>query len=222
MIIKNDYIRNDNLQVHLTDSLYHVYELFDEYRVSHLPVVSEKGKFLGLLSEKDAFDIYDSQKNVKENNIPFEKNFLNDTSSIFQAISLISEHKMTLLPIICDKEMYRGFILPIDVVSQLGKDSSFSSRGGLITLKVQDHDYSLNEISRIIESENALITTLYIEDIPNEQSMFIHLKINAEDLSRIIKSLERFKYDIYFTHNKSDFDDEAEFRFNSFLKFLNP
>lgn len=222
MIVKKEYIRQDDLIIRLTDSLYHVYELFDEYRVSHLPIVSDKGKFLGLLSEKEAFDMYDSQKNVKDNNIPFQKDFLKDGDSLFQSIKLMSDHQLSLIPVICDKEMYKGYLLPIDVITQLGLNTSISSEGGLISLKIQNHDYSLNEISRIIESDNAVITTLYIEDVADEPCMLVHLKINTEDLARIIRSLERFKYNVFYTYQSSSLDDDTEFRFNSFMKFLNP
>ena len=222
MIVKKKYIRHDDLVIRLTDSLYHVYEIFDEYRVSHLPIVSEKGKFLGLLSEKEAFDMYDTQKNIQDNNIPFQKDFLSMSSSLFQGIKIMSDHQLSLIPIICDKEMYKGYLLPIDIITQLGLNTSISSDGGLISLKIQNNDYSLNEISRIIESDNAIITTLYIEDVEDEPCMLIHLKINTEDLARIIRSLERFKYNVYYKYQSTSIDDDTEFRFNSFMKFLNP
>jgi len=222
LIVKKKYIRQDDLVIRLTDTLYHVYEIFDEFRVSHLPIVSDKGKFLGLLSEKEAFDMYDTQKNIKENNIPFQKDFLDKDASLFQAIKLMSDHQLSLIPVICNKEMYQGYLLPIDVISQLGLNTSISSQGGLITLKILNHDYSLNEITRIIESDNAVITTLYIEDVIDEQSMLVHLKINTEDLARIIRSLERFKYNVFYTYQATSLDDDTEFRFNSFMKFLNP
>ncbi len=222
MIVKKKYIRQDDLVIHLTDSLYHVYEIFDEYRVSHLPIVSDKGKFLGLLSEKEAFDMYDTQRNIKDNNIPFQKDFLEMSASLFQGMKIMSDHQLSLIPIICDKEMYKGYLLPIDIITQLGLNTSISTQGGLISLKIQNNDYSLNEISRIIESDNAVITTLYIEDVLDEPCMLVHLKINTEDLARIIKSLERFKYNVYYTYQSSSIDDDTEFRFNSFMKFLNP
>lgn len=222
MIIKKKYIRHDDIVIRLTDSLYHVYEIFDEYRVTHLPIVSDKGKFLGLLSEKEAFDMYDAQKNVKDNNIPFQKAFIEANGSIFQSIKLISDHQLSLIPVICEKEMYKGYLLPVDVISHLGLNTSIAGQGGLISLKIQNHDYSLNEISRIVESDNAVITALYIEDVEDEPSMLVHLKINTEDLARIIRSLERFKYNVYFTYQSNSLDDDTEFRFNSFMKFLNP
>lgn len=222
MIVKKKYIRQDNIVIRLTDSLYHVYEIFDEYRVSHLPIVSDKGKFLGLLSEKEAFDMYDTQKNIQDNNIPFQKDFLDINASLFHGIKIMSDHQLSLIPVICDKEMYKGYLLPIDILSHLGLNTSISTRGGLITLKIQNNDYSLNEITRIIESDNAVITTLYIEDVLDEPCMLVHLKINTEDLARIIKSLERFKYNVYYTYQATSLDDDTEFRFNSFMKFLNP
>ena len=149
MIVKKKYIRHDDLVIRLTDSLYHVYEIFDEYRVSHLPIVSDKGKFLGLLSEKEAFDMYDTQRNIKENNIPFQKDFLEMSASLFQGMKIMSDHQLSLIPIICDKEMYKGYLLPIDLITQLGLNTSISTQGGLISLKIQNNDYSLNEIQDV-------------------------------------------------------------------------
>lgn len=222
MIVKKEYIRKDDLAIRLSDSLYRVYELFDEYRVSHLPVVSEKGKFLGLISEDDAYEQYDTQKNIQNNNIAFQKIFISESDSLFKGIKIITEHKLSVLPIICNKEQYMGYITPLDIVTLLGLNTSFTNQGVLLSLQVNNRDYSLNEITRLVEGDNAHVTALYIEDVVDKSYMLVHLKINTDDLSRIIHTLERFSYLVVNTFQKSDLDDDEEFKFNSFLKFLNP
>lgn len=221
MLINNSYHSTTNLAVKLQDSLYKVLELFEDHQVSHLPVLSDKNKYLGLIAQKDVFEIYDESKNVGENNHPFLRLSVFKHTHIYDCISLFGKSKISLLPIIDKDEQYLGYILPLDILSLISDKSSIQKEGSTITLKVHNRDYSLNEISRILEADGFLITTLFLEYSEQENSTLVHLKINKEDISRAIKTLERFNFEISFIDEDNRTDIEEEDRYQFFQKYLN-
>jgi len=67
--------------------------------------------------------------------------------------------------------------------------------GGIIVLSMDLIDYSLAEISRYVEENNAkVISSLMVEDPMDKGKIKLTLKINQLELNRIIATLERFGY----------------------------
>ena len=81
-------------------------------------------------------------------------------------------------------------------------------------------NYSLNELNRIIENEDAKILGVSIFNIPESSHIKVNLKLNTTFTDRIILSLQRFGYEITNTfYNQHDVSDYEE-RYQSLLKYL--
>ena len=92
--------------------------------------------------------------------------------------------------------------------------------GGQVVLKVSNRDFVLSEIARIVENENARIVNL-ATDFQSDCSALVSLKINTENLMPILKSLERYGYDIYsYSMNNVAEYDNTDARFCEFLRYL--
>ena len=88
-----------------------------------------------------------------------------------------------------------------------------------VVLKVGNHDFVLSEIARIVENENARIVNLTTDFQPDDSAL-VSLKINTENLTPILKSLERYSYDIY-SHSMNNLEyDNTDARFCEFLRYL--
>jgi hypothetical protein len=93
--------------------------------------------------------------------------------------------------------------------------------GGLIILQTHDHDYVLSEIARIIENENARILS-FATNMQSNGFLLITLKINTENFNAILKSLERFNYEIYsYFMNGDDESDIFQKRLDEFMHYMN-
>ncbi|MGB1219611.1 MAG: CBS domain-containing protein [Flavobacteriales bacterium] len=222
MRIHPEHIRRKHLTLRLSDSLYLALERYEEFKVSHLPVVSANGKYLGLLSETEVFGLYDAQKNIEDNQIPLQKDGVFETQSVLDALKLIAERSLTLLPVIDAEDNYLGYLLPLDVLKNIGNDTSFSEYGSLLSVKMSLRDYALNELSRIVESEDALITALFMEHLTDNDLILVHIKINIPDASAVVAALERHEYQVETLYQKSKLDEKLNENFHSFLKYLNP
>ena len=86
---------------------------------------------------------------------------------------------------------------------------------------MNSNDYSLTEISRLIETENAKILSSTVkEDELDPLKIKLTIKINKTELAHIVATLERFGYKIIARYQESDQDNNEQERLNQLLKFL--
>ena len=108
------------------------------------------------------------------------------------------------------------------IINQFANLSAMQHPGGILVLEMADNDYSLTEISNIVESNNARILSLYLSNPPESQKLSVTMKINLNDLTAIIETFIRYKYTISASYmNSQDMDEFYQYRFDEFLNYLN-
>mgnify|MGYP000870964473 FL=1 len=219
-MIHPDLIKNDIGPVKSTDSVEFALGLFDENKVYHLPVF-ENGEYMGLVSEGDLLDAFDHENTVKEGSSKLIRIFISEGRHIFDAIKLFSEFKLSILPVLNDKEQYLGYLSPYDIINGMGKMLSIESPGGILILKVNDNDFFLSQIAQIVESDDAKILAFNVTSKPNSTQLELTVKINKTDLSAIIQSFNRYKYEVTAAFHQSNNEVDLQFRYENFIKYLN-
>lgn len=95
------------------------------------------------------------------------------------------------------------------------------SENSLVILDVPVKDYTLTEIAKLVEDNNARITRL--EVLPNNDglSFLVSLKIDVSDLSAILRSFERFNYNVvYHFMKEGEINDTHDDRLKELLHYL--
>ncbi len=190
------------------------------FRISHLPIVNNL-EFLGLISDTDIYDLNDPEQPIGNHNLSLIKPFVRLDQHIFDAISLAARLKLSVVPVLDDHNHYKGVIMVTDLIAELAKMSSLNEPGGLIVLDILQNDYSLSQIAQIIESNDAKVLNLYISSPPDSTRMEVTIKLNTNNLMPIIRTFERFEYEVTAWHG--DEDDMNSFysdRFDSFMRYL--
>ena len=82
------------------------------------------------------------------------------------------------------------------------------------------HDYSLSEIARIVESNDAVILNVVVKQVVAENKLQIILKINKTDLKNIQATFERFEYTVLDIVHESEFDAQMQDRIDNLIKYL--
>lgn len=77
-----------------------------------------------------------------------------------------------------------------------------NAENSLIILQVSLADYTLTDIARIVESNNARIMSLFVLPIAEGISLLVCIKLNIQDLSMVMMGFERFNYDILYYYMK--------------------
>lgn len=194
--------------------------MMDMLRVSHLPVVNELD-YLGLVSDTDIYDLNDFGQAVGNHKLSLIRPFVRTDQHIFDVISLAAKLKLSLIPVIDDHNHYKGAIISAELVEKLAEMSSLREPGGLIVLDILQNDYSLSQIAQIIESNNARIMNLYISSPPDTTRMELTIKLNTNNLMPIIRTFERYEYEVTAWHGEDDdMDSFYSDRFDSFMRYL--
>jgi CBS domain-containing protein len=219
-MIAKEIATYDILPVNVSDTCSLALNMMEENRVSHLPLVNER-ELVGLLSEFDLInhpDLMDEAGNVK---LSLSNAFISAYQHVFDVMKMMMEMKLTLLPVVDQRNLYSGIITLPNLVRQLTFNMSLLNPGGIIILELADNDYSLSEISRIVESSENRIIGAFLHSHPDSQNIELNLKINNTDLNPVIQALERYNYRIKATFGEQDDLDELKERFDGLMNFLN-
>jgi len=192
----------------------------DEFRVNHLPVVNKK-EYLGLISEDDIFNLNKPNEPMSSHRLALARPFVYEEQHVYEALKLTSKLSLTALPVLNSAKEYAGCLTLSDLVRGLASFAAIEGAGGIIILELNVRDYSLNEISRIVESNDARILSLYISSQSDSNKLELTIKIDKMDLTRILASFYRYNYVVKSTFHESEFIEDVRARYDSLMNYLN-
>ena len=204
-----------------TDSLGKAARWLDEFRVSQLPVLAER-RYRGLVTEADLANFEDHETLLSELPLGFREAFVRPDQHFFRVVEMAIENKIQLVPVVGEDDAYVGVVTVADALAAFGPQTSAPGQGGIIVLGMAERDYSLSQISRYVEENNAKIVNAYV--MPDEQDPYrirLTLKLNTDHLGRIVATLERFGYFVaaQFSGAGEVSENEQE-RYDSLLRYL--
>jgi CBS domain-containing protein len=203
-----------------TDEVTKAITWMEELRVSELPVV-DGGKFLGILNEDLIFENNGDEAQVQNLVLTGNNSFLSEQSHYYEILKLSNDESVSLVAILNAKEEYLGVVSIRDVVEAFAQTSSIKSPGAIFILSMNSNDYSLTEISRLVESNDAKILSSHTAGDTDDPSVVrLTLKINTEDASRVLATLERFGYNVVSQFNNQVAEDNDKDRYDILMKYL--
>ena len=195
-------------------------ELMEDYKLTELPIVNNTD-FLGLITEADILDLDNLDIPIGNDKLSLEKPAVNAYEHIYEVLAKISTLKLSLIPILDDDNTFLGVISLPMLVESISNLAAIKDLGGILQLELKVNDYSLSEISSIVESNGARILSSYIHTHSDSTKMDVTIKINKTDLSPIIQTFERYNYTIAASFHKSEMQDELKKRYNEFINYMN-
>lgn len=193
---------------------------FDEYKLTHLPVVD--GTLLaGLLSEDDIYNFNSFEEPVSTLLHQLTNVFVNQSNHLYDVINLFAQHKLTLIPVVDDSNAYIGSIVWHDLINHIADLVSASEQGGIIVLEVNEMDLSLTDIARIVESNNCKIISFHTSQVHHSTLCEVTLKINNMDIQPVLQSFYRFNYTVKASYFSSEHFDGLRDRYNNLMNYLN-
>jgi acetoin utilization protein AcuB len=191
------------------------------FRISHLPIVNNQ-EFLGLISDADIYDMNKPEEPIGNHALTLYKPFVTSEQHIFEVVGLASRLKLSVVPVLDDKNHFKGVITPNDLIRHIAEISSLDQPGGIIVLELTERDYSLSQIAQIVESNNVKVMSMYITSPPESTKLEVTLKVNTGDLVSVIKTFERYNYEVKtWVTNSDSMDNFYSERFDLLMKYLN-
>jgi CBS domain-containing protein len=192
----------------------------DIFKVSHLPIVNDE-EFLGLISENDIYDLNMPEEPLGNHQLSLLRPYVTEEQHVFEVMEVLSRLKLSLVPVLDSSKNYLGVITLMELLHYFAEISAMRHKGGIIVLEMNSNDFSMSQISQIVEGNDAKILAAFITTHPNSTQMELTLKLNVTDLTSIKQTFNRYDYNIVGAFMKQD--DEADLmndRLNFLFRFL--
>ncbi|MCF6366198.1 MAG: CBS domain-containing protein [Bacteroidales bacterium] len=194
----------------------------DFFKISHIPLIDDKKNYHGLISENEIYDFDLLQKSFSVCKKVLARPFVLDNQHIYDVLNMFSKLNISVVPVLNNQQKYIGAICLYDVIKYMGKLSAAENPGVVFILELSVHDYSLSQISQIIEGNDAKVLSLYTETKKDSTKLEVTVKINTNDFSAIRQTFERYNYTIKAAYTEGDKINELlEERYEEFMNYLN-
>jgi|TARA_B100000497_G_scaffold18933_1_gene22421 CBS domain-containing protein len=218
-VIAKNAIEESTPYLRITDSVQFAVELMEEFKQEHLPVLNGK-ELVGVVSEQQLIDTVGVDL-LSELSFPLIKIAIKEHTHLFDAMKAGFESRSSILPVVNSEDNYIGLISPRSLLIKLSEFNFARESGGIFVLEIPAHDYSLAEISRIVESNKASVLSIATTTIEGSAELQVTVKVNTLDLTYIIATLERYNYTISNIFHQAEQIDQLKDRYDALMHYLN-
>ena len=215
-----DFINPGFLPLRTSDTALTALSWMDEYRVSHLPVVNGID-YLGLISDSDIYNDADLDEPIGNHSLSLNHPFVEQNQHIYDVLKIMASLKLTLLPVLDDKNHYLGVITQGILIDEISNITSIQNPGATLVLEVSSNNYSLSEIAQIVESNDAKILSCFITSQPDSTEMDVTIRINRMDFYPILQTFNRYNYVVKASYGESNYYEDLQERYDMLMNYLN-
>lgn len=212
---------NNNIipRLQLEDTVGKALQLINDFKVSHLPVVSEE-KYLGLISEDDLLDANNKKMLIQLLQDEFIDVSIKENAHFLQAVNISNEYQTSVVPVVNEEKEFLGSISGPSLLRTLGNFSGALEIGGIIILEMERNQFTISEISRIVESNEATILHLNTTVQPETGLLTVTIHINKKELSMVVAAFERYEYDVIYYFGEEKFENEIHSNYRHLMNYL--
>ena len=214
----NQHIINDLTPLEADAKISELRVVFNQLTYSHIPI-QKNGVFLGCLSENDIY-CFDSGKIINDILYAIEGFYVKKNSTWLNVLGEFASNDCNIMPVLDSKNNYLGYYQLVDIISLFNKTPFLLEPGGIIIVEKAYNDYSISEISQIIESNNVKLLGLFVSSQEDDMTQ-ITIKIENSGLNTIFESLRRYGYNIILGHEDDEFLKMLKDRSSYLNRYLN-
>ncbi len=205
-----------------TDTVGEALDWMQEYRLNQL-VLAEEGTYLGLITEEVLMDAADTDRPVGEVMHVYEQVYVYENQHLFELLSLSIEHRLDVLAVLNEGRDVIGTATVQGLLKQFATELGVQEPGAVLILQIDERDYSLTEISRLVESNGLKIISSYFSsaDYGNHNRSRLTLKLNRREVGPVVSTLERFGYQVETAYAHTPIENTDQDRLDSLLHYLN-
>lgn len=213
-----DYIHRDHKAIRLSEDLASVQDFFDELGFSHFPVADDL-QFIGSLNAEDA-STFDGSKSVADYRYILEQFHAKSSMSWFEVFEIATRNQATIVPVLDELNNYLGYYEMEDLLLFFNDTPLIKEAGSIVVIQKSLQDYSLAQITQIVESNNGKLLGLFVSSSVDNQ-IEITLKLALGPLNEIIQTFRRYNYEIVSQHQEDQYITNLKERSDYLDKYLN-
>ena len=205
----------------LTDSGDKAKHWMEEFHLTQLPVI-DKSVYKGLLLEETLLDSGNLTRNVSDYKLDYPELFAHPDTHYYDVIKMAMRNKLQILPVLDNDNKFLGVISVNETAAAIAQMFASQGPGGILLLSMKEYDYSMSQISRLIESNDGKILSAFVNsDEKHPGYINLTLKLNRTDLARIVATLERYDYHVITQFHETELINNDQERLDLLMKYLN-
>lgn len=213
----SNYISNDYKAIQVEETIVDAQDFFEEINFSHFPVLDDT-IYIGSIA-KDDLETFDSDKKISDYKYALEGFFARKNMIWLDVLEVFAKNHTNVVPVLDDENKYVGFY-EMEEISKIFFETPFiKEKGGIIIVRKGILDYSMSQITQIVESNNGKILGVFVSEA-DASTIEITLKISLGDINEIVQSFRRYEYEIISTHQEDDYMNILKERSEYLEKYL--
>ena len=214
----NDYITNDYKALDSQETIADVQDFFIDVPFSHFSVLNE-GVYIGSIAADDV-ETFDTDKKVADYKYALEGFFARKNMIWLDVLEVFAKNHTNIVPVLDEENAYVGYYELEDIVKFFHETPFLKEQGGIIVVKKSILDYSMSQITQIVESNNGKLLGLFVSEADAE-TIQVTLKIALGSMNDIIQTFRRYNYEIVSEHHEDNYLNNLKERSDYLDKYLN-
>ncbi len=214
----SDYITNDYKAIDSHETIAEVQNFFEEVSFSHFSVLNE-GIYMGCIASDDV-ETFDDDKKVDDYKYTLEGFFARKNMIWLDVLEVFAKNHSNVVPVLGEDNAYLGYYELEDIVKFFHETPFLKEQGAVIVVEKNAIDYSMGQITQIVESNNGKLLGLFISDASAEKIQ-VTIKIAMGSTNEIIQTFRRYNYEIVSEHNEDNYINNLRERSEYLEKYLN-
>ncbi|OCB68454.1 acetoin utilization protein acuB [Flavobacterium piscis] len=213
-----NYITNDFRAIDSQETIASVQDFFADLNFSHFPVL-ENGIFIGSIAADDV-ETFDTDKKVIDYKYTLERFFARKSMMWLDVLEVFAKNHTNVVSVLDENNTYIGYYEMEDIMKFFQETPFLKEQGGIIIVQKGLLDYSMGQVTQIVESNNGKILGCFVSeaDLENVQ---ITIKIGVGPMNEIIQTYRRYGYEIISEHQEDAYINSLKERSDYLDKYLN-
>ncbi|HQW43203.1 MAG: CBS domain-containing protein [Chitinophagaceae bacterium] len=203
----------------LSDKVYQALQLMNDNHVTHLPI-TEGEKFIGNISEEDLLLAENDHADLSSLEQSFSDVSVKEDEHFLKAVQLAADSGLSVVPVVSEENELVGTLAYNDLLKFSSGFMSLGEPGGLIVLEMESNQYSFNEISKLVETNDAQITQLNTSNNAETGMMQVTIRINKPDVADIVASFQRYEYNVKYFFGEELYTNELRSNYDNLMNYL--
>jgi acetoin utilization protein AcuB len=203
----------------LQDKVYQALEMMNDNRVTHLPV-TDGDKYVATLSEEDLLQAENDHSTLDTLEQSFFNVSVKEEEHFLKAIQIAAENGLSVVPVVSEENELVGSVAYNDLLKFSSEFMSLSEPGGLLVLEMESNQYSFQDISKLVEANDAQITQLNTSNDGETGLMQVTIRINKPEISDIVAAFQRHEYNVKYFFGEELYTNELRSNYDNLMNYL--
>ena len=193
-------------------------DFFMDVSFSHFPVL-EDGIYIGSIVAED-LETFDTDKKISNYKYTLEQFFVRSSMNWLDVLEVFGKNHTDIVPVLDENNLYLGYYELTDSMRFFNETPFIKESGGIIIVKKALVDYSMSQVSQIVESNNGKLLGLFVSN-SDDNTIEITIKVTLGVMNDIIQTFRRYNYEIISEHNDDNYINTLKERSDYLDKYLN-